>query len=156
MADNYLEKRMEDYRRATSARSVVSRRGLLFPAVTVDVYPADAEGGEVMLRTLVAAGYKVSFGVTDASRGSALAGKSGARYYPLMPEAVAADLAGRGEPLAAVLMLGHDCRETHACLHPGRWIYVGDAVPGLFCIEGQTPLGAAVLATALAHPEVKL
>ena len=45
MADNYIEKRMEDYRRGNAGKRTAARRGLLFPAVSVFVYPADAAGG---------------------------------------------------------------------------------------------------------------
>lgn len=156
MADNYIEKRMEDYRRGNAGKRTAARRGLLFPAVSVFVYPADAAGGDVMLRTLVQAGYKVSFGVLDPSTGPALAAGCGARYYPLAPEAVAADLATRGEDVAALIMLACDCRATHAPIAPSRWISVGGCVDGAVAVEGQTPLAAAILAVAFAHPEVNM
>lgn len=156
MADNYLEKRMDDYRRGVSAPHHSGRRGLLFPAMAVFVYPADAPGGDVMLRTLAQAGYKVCFGVSDQANGSRLAVSTGGRYYPLKPEAVAADLARRGETVAALVMLGCDCRDTYAALAPARSIAVGVSQPGCVSVTGQTPLGAAILTAALAHPEVHL
>lgn len=155
MADNYLEKRMEDYRRGTSTTRTASRRGLLFPAVSLFVYPADAPGGDVMLRTLVQAGYKVSFAVLDPARGGSLAGSTGARYYPLEAPAIAADLARRGESVAALVMLGCDCRDTYAPLAPARCISVGRQLPGCTSVTGQAPLAAAILTAALAHPEVR-
>lgn len=156
MADNYLEKRMDDYRRGISAPHHSGRRGLLFPAMAVFVYPADAPGGDVMLRTLAQAGYKVCFGVSDQANGSRLAVSTGGRYYPLEPDAVAADLAGRGEAVAALVMLGCDCRGTYAALAPARIIAVGMSQPDCISVTGQTPLGAAILTAALAHPEVVL
>lgn len=156
MADNYLEKRMDDYRRGVSAPHHSGRRGLLFPAMAVFVYPADAPGGDVMLRTLAQAGYKVCFGVSDQANGSRLAVSTGGRYYPLKPEAVAADLARRGETVAALVMLGCDCRDTYAALAPARSIAVGMSQPDCISVTGQTPLGAAILTASLAHPEVEL
>ena len=86
MADNYLEKRMDDYRRGNSAPHHSGRRGLLFPAMAVFVYPADAPGGDVMLRTLAQAGYKVSFGVSDQATAAA---------WPSAPEAAIIRLSPR-------------------------------------------------------------
>lgn len=156
MADNYLEKRMEDYRRGNAGKRAAARRGLQFPSASVFVYPADAAGGDVMLRTLVQAGYKVSFGVIDPVAGPVLAAGSGARYYPLAPAAVAADLVARGENSVALVMLACDCRITHAALNPSRWISVVESVDGAVSVMGQTPLAAAILTAALAHPEVNL
>ena len=158
MADNYLEKRMADYRSGRSAARIVTRRGLVFPAVTVFVYGADAAGGDVMLRTLVQAGYKVCFDTGAPAEGAILAQATGARYYPLSPEAIAADMNARGDRLSAVVMLGNDCRESHSCLVPEKWIAVD--VAGIddrvLSIDGQTITTAAVLVAAYAHPDVTL
>ena len=53
-------------------------------------------------------------------------------------------------------MLGCDCRDTYAALAPARSIAVGVSQPGCVSVTGQTPLGAAILTVALAHPEVHL
>jgi len=156
MADNYLEKRMEDYRRGHTAVRSSTRRGLVFPSVTVFVHRADVPGGDIMLRTLVDAGYKVCFDTTAASAGTSLAQSTGARFYPLAPDAIAEDLLHRGERLVAVVMLGDDCRGAYSCMSSAKWISVdidGDTF-GAIAVNGQTPVAAAIIVAALAHPEV--
>ena len=104
MADNYLEKRMQDYAGGRLGKSrVPSHSGLRCIKIPqtavffVDATPCDL----LPLKALVEIGYKVSF--TAPEDGQNLAQSTGARFYPIEFEAIAADLAKRGEKLHAII-----------------------------------------------------
>lgn len=93
MADNYLERRMEDYRagklapahrRAVSAARAVRREGeliLKFPRLRVLVAGSAGGTGEAVVRAFREIDCRVDFLDADYTVGNALAQKSGARFY---------------------------------------------------------------------------
>ena len=92
MADNYLEKKMEEHRRGTAARSVArrltpvgERRGSVsfkIGELRILVDDASPETGRAIVRRLREAGCKVAFSADDERAGRSLAQSSGARFYP--------------------------------------------------------------------------
>jgi len=79
MADNYLEKKMEEHRSAdaTIFHSVRKKEGLVF--VEDGLSPA----GEAEVRRIAMEGKcHVAFGGADYRRGRKLAQQTGARFYP--------------------------------------------------------------------------
>lgn len=117
MADNYLENRMEEYRsgrlaarsRTTpSMRSPRKNNGLVLsygPMVTVMVADEVTPLLDAAVATFTAVGCRVAFTAGDAKRGTELAQRTGARYYPssVAPSSMTADVAARwGEVEVAV------------------------------------------------------
>lgn len=82
MADNYLEKKFEEY---LSTKRAKPRRG---EAKTKAVLITDglcSEGKALVKRHCARGDTAVAFCATDLKRGYALAQASGARFYPLGP-----------------------------------------------------------------------
>jgi hypothetical protein len=93
MADNYLEKKMEDYLNPRrTARHVSARKGALAARRAL------VAGGSVgavapIVEALVARGCRVAFCCPAAREGTSLAQRLGARFYPMdVAEADAADI----------------------------------------------------------------
>lgn len=94
MADNYLEKRMDDYRSGrltTKARTVIKTTPRLapnqllleYPELKIAVSPALApELIKEIVRQFRTVGAKVAFSLPDAKEGTDLAQRHGARFYP--------------------------------------------------------------------------
>ncbi len=121
MADNYLEKQMEDYRRGRVATTTVRRRRgyitLRYPERHLLFIGGDAPGIAPIMQRLAEAGLHVSFtvGNTDgadadnaasAAEGRRIAQATGARFYPGGIEAALADLAARNESPDAICYNG--------------------------------------------------
>lgn len=91
MADNYLEKKMEEHRRggAPSYRPRLTPRGTrpgewLVKFTPCEVFIADA-GAPLMpevIGELAGAGFRVTFSMADTRLGALLAQRSGARFLP--------------------------------------------------------------------------
>lgn len=93
MADNYLEKKMEEHRRGVTAKAVGrrlspvgERRGTVsfkIDELRVLVTDASTETGMAIVRRLREGGCKVAFVTKEEKAGRELAQSSGARYYPV-------------------------------------------------------------------------
>lgn len=91
MADNYLEKKMEEHKRGTSLKTprilspIGERPGMVsfkIDQLRVFVTDASTEIGTAVVRRLREAGCKVAFVSSDDKSGRNLAQASGARHYP--------------------------------------------------------------------------
>ena len=92
MADNYLEKKMDEHRRAAAVRPsarrlspVGERRGYVsfkIDELRIFVTDASSEIGSAIVRRLRDGGCKVAFAAAEDKAGRALAQESGARHYP--------------------------------------------------------------------------
>lgn len=89
MADNYLERKMEDYRRGTSSTRRLTHTGdapgvlrLKVQPRPVLIYNAVGTGDETLISMLTGAGFKVAFTAADTSWARALAQRVGALYLP--------------------------------------------------------------------------
>lgn len=92
MADNYLEKKMEEHRaggRCSSYRPRLTPRGNRPGQLTIDFTPCrlliddiDKDGMTGIARALAAAGFKVAFTLDDIHRGSKLATTLACSYIP--------------------------------------------------------------------------
>ncbi len=87
MADNYLEKKMEEYR--TGARRMMRRAGKSRAVFIADVF---SEKGMAALKECQASGdCHIAFTATDYQKGSRLAQATGARFYCITPRLTIAD-----------------------------------------------------------------
>lgn len=95
MADNYLERKMEDYRRGTSGARRLTHTGDVPGVLRLRLQPRavlilDAAGrcDDTLVSMLTGAGCRVAFTCADASYGHALAQRVGALYLPAADGAV--------------------------------------------------------------------
>ena len=92
MADNYLEKRMEDHARGRDSLHYVAARpkgsvSMRMPARKVfAVGHVESEYASRIVSSLVASGVKVAFSGSDYRGGTLLAQKLGARFVDAEPE----------------------------------------------------------------------
>lgn len=174
MADNYLEKRMDDYahgRLGTKTTSSARRSGyasIKYPHQQVLILNCDASpAGEAVLRILVEAGCTVCFTAFDRKEGNRMAQGCGGRFYPLALSAVAADMERRGEKLDTIIVVNpesiKEAIDGAAFISPRQWLVISDndavKVPeDVACavLSGHSPEAAAVLALALVHPAVNV
>lgn len=113
MADNFLEKQMDDYRNGRR-RNPVSHSGgrrpgiypMKYPPQTVAVLRADHPGGTQLIAQLVQAGATVAF--TAASAGASIAQTAGGRFYPDGIDQLKADLAARDQLPSAIIAFSLD------------------------------------------------
>lgn len=168
MADNYLEKRMEDYARGRlgTKSSSSKRSGLKYPHQQVLVCGGDrSDTAEELVRKLAGAGCTVCFTAADANHGRSLAQNCGARFYPVAAAAIAQDIDRRGEHIDTVVLINpasiKEAIDETSVMEPRQWLVVSDTpveIPqGYPCssITGRTPRATAVLALALIHPAVE-
>lgn len=174
MADNYLEKRMDDYAhgRLGSKGARQGRRpgyaSIKYPRQQVLIVGCDASAsGEALLKAFVeSTSVAVCFTANDRSKGTSLSQRCGGRFYPVSPEVIADDIAKRGETFDTVVLVNpHSIKEaidSMAFMTPRQWLVVSDSdveLPeGLPCavLTGHQPEAAALLALALVHPAVKV
>lgn len=105
MADNYLERRMEEHRAMQQTTRSVSRPVALRPGRVVVDYPqlnvviteADSEGTLAIVRKYVEMKCRVSITVGNQSTGSAIAQRTGSRYIPGSLDTALAWMAAHGE-----------------------------------------------------------
>lgn len=138
MADNYLEKRMEEYRSgrlASKSRTTTAMRSpkrhdtltLHYPPMTVVVIAAELP--PVIAETIVAftgVGCRVAFTAADSKEGNALAQKSGARFYPstFTLDAIIADLTARwgAEPDLSVTFTDAASCGSRRSINAAKWL----------------------------------
>lgn len=163
MADNYLEKRMEDYARGRStgprARGAhTPRPGMMtvrYQYRTVVVTGADTDAGAEIVGAFVGAGCLVAFICSCRDAGRTLSQSRGGRFYPGGLAQAAADMAARGEAVDVAVCCG-EVPEGLPCVH--RLIQVGadiSAAPAHeagVAICGDDARQAAMLCLVLAHP----
>lgn len=96
MADNYLERKMEEYRagKLTGKTSMKHRGSTLIPATGYDVELLGTkrvlvvgdclkDSGLELLKLFRSIGCKVAFCDKDSKQGSAIAQQTGCRFYPV-------------------------------------------------------------------------
>lgn len=155
MADNYLERRMEDYRsgrggsRRLHASSRSGRLSLPYPHQYVLVLGGDTPAGRAVLEAFSHSGATVAF--TASADGAALAQRTGARYYPMTAAEAAADMAARGEGPDVVIV----CDGSAPLSEIGHLIVITGQpadIPGAIVIAGTDLAQAARIALIAAHP----
>lgn len=155
MADNYLERRMEDYRsgrggsRRLHAPSRSGRLSLPYPHQYVLVLGGDTPAGRAVLKAFSHSGATVAF--TASADGAALAQRTGARYYPMTAAEAAADMAARGEGPDVVIV----CDGSAPLSEIGHLIVITGQpadIPGAIVIAGTDLAQAARIALMAAHP----
>lgn len=155
MADNYLERRMEDYRsgrggsRRLHAPSRSGRLSLPYPHQYVLVLGGDTPAGRAVLEAFSHSGATVAF--TASADGAALAQRTGARYYPMTAAEAAADMAARGEGPDVVIV----CDGSAPLSEIGHLIVITGQpadIPGAIVIAGTDLAQAARIALMAAHP----
>ncbi len=168
MADNYLEKRMDDYARGRLGANCGKARGhsgVKFPHQQVLIVDCDAlPCGVAILRILVEAGHTVCLTAADRKGGTRISQTYGGRFYPIAFDAIAEDVARRGESFDTIVLIDPEdinkAIDATAQLSPRQWLVVSEkdvVLPeGRPCVAliGHQPEAAAVLALALTHPAV--
>ncbi|MDO4319028.1 MAG: hypothetical protein Q4C34_00495 [Bacteroidales bacterium] len=161
MADNYLEKRMDDYARGRvsgphARRTSGPRPGtavIKYPLLTVALSDADSGDADAIVSMFVSAGCKVVFTAADATRGRDIAQSRGGRFYPGGADEAVTDMASRGEKADVVIACGTGgwpgcARRIRLTADTGA-----AAGPGETVVISATPARAALLCLALAHPD---
>lgn len=151
MADNFLERRMEDYRRGLTAprtgrqRLAPGRVTVSYERRRVAVEGALTPVGREMIRSFIAMGCKVSF-VAPMREGRELASLTASECHPDVDVATMLDrLASRQDP-ASVLI---------SCTGSRATVTVDDLEPlTILLTDGQEP-EAAALAVLAASPRGK-
>lgn len=89
MADNYLERKMDDYRRGTPAKRRLTHTGDVPGVLRVKLQPrpvlllnASTNAHETLVSMLCGAGFRVAFTAADPVWGRGLAGRVGALFLP--------------------------------------------------------------------------
>lgn len=86
MADNYLEKKMEDYRRGHTALSMSSpRKNKNRIALRVFVIGGETPSGIQIVTELRKSGWRVAFTNPDMESGRHLAQATGSQHHPISP-----------------------------------------------------------------------
>ena len=165
MADNYLEKRMEDYARGRLAGSKARpgrRSGVAsvkYPAQGVAVGGAGDGRSRAVIRMLVESGNRVAFTCPDSKTGTAMAQECGGRFYPTGADAMAADLSARGEGVDTVICFtGTDKENCPAFSGARQYVFITDGeveCDGIVLVGG-TPEAVAMMVFAIVHPHVTL
>lgn len=117
MADNYLENKMDEYRRGTAAKTVkwhLSPSGTRPGTVSLKIEPlrvlvtdVSDDYGAAIVRQLRDAGCRVAFVCDDDKSGRALSQSTGSRYYPAsLGGSAVADLTAVWGGLDAVVITG--------------------------------------------------
>lgn len=173
MADNYLERRMEDYRsgrggsRRLHASSRSGRLSLPYPHQYVLVLGGDTPAGRAVLEAFSHSGATVAF--TASADGAALAQQTGARYYPMTTADAIADMTARGQRPDALIVcgcpapvseIGHLLSDSgHTLSKIGHLIIIAGHpvdVPDAIVIAGTDLAQAARIALIAAHPAAKM
>lgn len=161
MADNYLEKRMDDYARGRvsgphARRTSGPRPGhavIKYPPLTVTVLGANTPGADAIVAMFVAAGCKVTFTAADSKRGSEIAQQRGGRFYPGGAASAASDMASRGERADAVISCDGSRWPDDSRLITVTTDADTAPQPGATVIVCDDPARAALLCLALAQPD---
>ncbi len=145
MADNFLEKRMDDYRGVLN---------LKFPSGRVLILGADCPTGQALIRCYVDAGWSVVFTANNPADGTHTAQNYGGRFYPLSLSEIATDLEQKGEAVDVLVALG--TMPIEFPMEVRRKILITSEEtspqPNLATIHGNSPAQAAMLAIILSHP----
>lgn len=166
MADNFLEKQMDDYRNGRR-RNPVSHSGgrrpgiypMKYPPQTVAVLRADLSGGSQLIAQLIQAGATVAF--TAASSGTAIAQTAGGRFYPDGIDQLRADLAARNQLPQAIISFALDdlLQAAEAFPEASARILIADSplsIPNIAVISHNGHLDlAAIIATALSRQDCR-
>lgn len=168
MADNYLEKRMDDYARGRlgSKGAAAGRRYIKYPHLQVLIADCDTlECGVAIVKMLVDAGCTVCITAADKKNGTEISRSCGARFYPMDYNGIAQDISRRGEKVDAIVLLNPSsidkAIDATAMLEPDRWLIVSDVMPEasdnrmISSVAVREPEATAILTLALLHPDVE-
>lgn len=165
MADNYLERRMEDLRsgrltadtarmRAKAPARNPHRLSVVFPEMRILVADGLSDFGKALVKAFRSVGMKVAFCATDATEGRRFAQESGARSCnAARPDTVLADILKAWGGLDLIVKAYDGTKkasrtEAHDGLPPTLAVN-----PALF--PGETPESIARIALILAHPDFR-
>lgn len=165
MADNYLERRMEDLRsgllaadtarmRAKTPARNPHRLSVVFPEMRILVADGLSDFGKALVKAFRSVGMKVAFCATDATEGRRFAQESGARSCnATRPDTVLADILKAWGGLDLIVKEYDGTKkasrtEAHDGLPPTLAVN-----PALF--PGETPESIARIALILAHPDFR-
>ncbi len=170
MADNYLEKRMEDYvrgRQVSAPRHAGPRPGWLnlrYPPLTVFVRNADTSAGEAVVGLFVQSGCKVVFTASGRKSGTDVARRCGGRFYPVDTPSMLADMHRRGEApdVEVICMVKGEAASLEKQSYAGKLVVVAgeetDLPSGLdaVMVVGADTAQAARIALMAAHASASM
>ncbi len=164
MADNYLEKKMEEHRRGSAVGAYRKRLtptgnrpgtvSLGIGELRVLVDNADDEIGCAIVRRLRSAGCKVAFVMADSHGGARLAQESGARFYPLsVSDSAKDDLLDAWGGLDVLVHMGANVSSDWLEADVSRILLVADK-PQLPAVGGASPAVNAISVRCLSPDNV--
>lgn len=111
MADNYLERRMEEHRASRVVPRLINKPAPLksgrvivdYPPFRILVTAGDSQAGQAIIKSFIAMKCPVSFTVADSTKGPAIAQTTGARYIPGTRENAIDWHFKHGDPIKAII-----------------------------------------------------
>lgn len=163
MADNYLERRMDDYRSgrlASRSHSTPSMRAvkrpdtltLTYPPLRVAVFAAGLTpvAGETV-KALASAGCTIDFTSADTKASTELAQRTGARFYPaatVSPDSMIEDIIARRDGIDVAVVFGGMAGKSSPL--PAARVIDADALP---VSQEAAPETVARFILYLVHPD---
>lgn len=153
MADNYLERRMEEYRRSRQGAAVngVKHRvsGLKagqvavdYPSMRVLVAGADSESGQNVVEAFRRFNCRVAVTGHDAALLTRMSQQTGSQYHPDGVTRAVRRLSDAGDPVAVIVMLGGD--ETvdgvRTIVPPSQVVDAGTYAVVAWCVYAAHPV----------------
>ena len=153
MADNYLERRMEEYRRSRQGAAVNHVKRIVsglkpgqvavnYPAMRVLVADACTVAGRAVTAALLRFNCRVAITDADARAATKLAQDLGAQYHPGSPADALARLAAAGDPASAVVSpdgTAVETGDTALIVPPRRAIDAGPEAVAAWCLFALHP-----------------
>jgi len=162
MADNYLERRMEEYRRSRQGaaaghakRSTPSLKpgqiAVDYPAIRVFVTDAMSPAGEAVIEAFRRFNCRVAFSCDDRTYGNRLAQKTGAQFHPDGTKSALQRLADAGDPATVIINLGSDIPGGNipTLIPPANVIAAGPAHTAAWCLYAAHPLNLPLCKTSI-------
>lgn len=152
MADNYLEKKMDDYRKGRQSASARLQHGLRCIKIPpLRVLVVNADGHELLLRALCEVGYRVAFTLA-AGNGNAMAQSTGAKYIPGSADDALHFLAEGGDQPVGIIAPTSAELPSYAFLPvdaaPISLVIDEASSPNTISISAESPGATALLAIA--------
>lgn len=152
MADNYLERRMDEYRRSRQGAAVKHVRPTLstlrpgqiavdYPAQRILVTGGTTPGGQAIIRLFRQFACRVAFTDADSDRADAtrLAQLTGAQYHPGTAEAALNRLATAGDPATVIVDLDGSLPEAATLPVPPEALAAGPEALAAWCVFAAHP-----------------
>ena len=150
MADNYLERRMDEYRRSQQGATVKHVRPTLstlrpgqvavdYPAMRVLVTDGTSPSGQAIIKSFRQFACRVAFTATDSAAANILAQQTGAQYHPGAAERALERLAAAGDPAELIIDLDNSLPDHDTLPIPIGALNAGHEATAAWCIFAAHP-----------------